>query len=414
MKNFVKFRLLTLLFSGQAIYTLSFAMIFTIISILAEKLSGNVIHAGVPSTVLLLSRALMAYPAGWFLDKNGRRLGLSFGYILLGLGCLVGTWAVLAQSYPLLLVAAFLLGTSRASGEQARFAAGEIVSSANRPRAIGMIVWAGTLGAMGGPLVFPWAEAVAVQWHLPAESGPWAVGAVLALLATIITLLGLFPDPQTFRSARLSSLPKVAHSAPAQEPTLKEILSLPLVQLAILAMAIGQLVMSLLMGITPVNMLHLNHSSPAISNVMMWHQIGMFGFSWATGWLVQKWGKVQTIFIGGILLVLSALTAPLWNAVLGIGAVMFLLGLGWSFCYVAGTTLLADHLKTQRSGTMQGVAEMIVAFSAAGASLVSGYAFRWNGMFACAVIGLVFSLILLGGVGVTSLREQKPATAPTF
>jgi MFS family permease len=75
---------------------------------------------------------------------------------------------------------------------------------------------------------------------------------------------------------------------------------------------------------------------------------------------------------------------------------LFLLGLGWNFAFVSGSSLLSDQLRAAERGRAQGAGEMSVALGAGLGSLGSGFIFAWGGMLAVSIIGLVFSLTLLG------------------
>lgn len=72
----------------------------------------------------------------------------------------------------------------------------------------------------------------------------------------------------------------------------------------------------------------------------------MFGLSFLTGWIVDMVGRVPIIAMGGLILIAACAIAPLCTSVVSLGSALFLLGLGWNFCNVAGSALLDDVLET--------------------------------------------------------------------
>ncbi len=99
------------------------------------------------------------------------------------------------------------------------------------------------------------------------------------------------------------------------------------------------------------------------------------------------------ILAGGGVLVLACATAPLSPEVLPLAVSLFLLGLGWNFCYVGGSTLLADQLSPTERARTQGANDLLVGLASAAASLGAGLIFAGLGYTLVAVIGAVLSFI---------------------
>jgi MFS family permease len=72
---------------------------------------------------------------------------------------------------------------------------------------------------------------------------------------------------------------------------------------------------------------------------------------------------------------------------------LFLLGLGWNFCFVGGSTLLADQLSPTERARTQGANDLLVGLASAAASLSSGIVFATLGYALVAAIGAVFAVI---------------------
>lgn len=407
-------RLLYTLFITQSLFSASQIAIFTLMAIVATRLSGSEANAGLPSSTLTFSQAFAALPAAMLMARLGRRMGLSLGYAFGAIGGLVGVIAITQGIFPLLLVSAALLGIGRASGEQSRFVAGEMFPQAERARMIGRIVFAGTIGAIGGPLLVAPASGLMGSLNLHPDIGPWAATFALCGLAALITLFLLRPDPSVIAKAIHKEENAIRENEP-QLParTLRELLNLPMVQLAILAMLISQTVMVVLMVMTPLHMDHLHHDRAAISGVISAHTLGMFGLSALTGYLIDRFGRIQMLVAGALTLMAAGLIAPLSDSEWILAFALFLLGLGWNFGYVAGSSLLADTLQGAERARVQGINDTLVFFVAGIGSLSSGPLFATGGYTAISFAGIVLTFVLM--VWIYWLRRpqlrQKTAQA---
>ena len=119
--------------------------------------------------------------------------------------------------------------------------------------------------------------------------------------------------------------------------SLRAIFAGPSVRLALMAMIIGQLVMTMIMVITPLYMKSLGYGIQEISLVIMAHTVGMFALSSVTGWLIDRHGRLTMIVAGALILALASVMAPLSSLLVILMAALFLLGLGWNFCFIAGS-----------------------------------------------------------------------------
>ena len=387
-------RLTNIMFTTQSLASTSQIAIFTLLSIVAVELSGNEGFAGLPSTLLTLARALAALPIGILMGRFGRRFGLTLSYGSAAIGALLGVLAIVLGWFPLLLVSGGFLGMGRAGADQSRFAAGELFEEKDRARMIGRVVFAGTMGAIGGPLLVKPSVALATFIGLDPNVGPWLMGLGFYILASFITFSLLRPEPMTI--ARLVAGEEKKKKVDAVDIPARSILTLlkiPAVQLAVVSMLISQVVMTTLMVITPLHMSHHNHDSGGVSLVIMAHTLGMFGLSSLTGRLIDRYGRVAMLVTGAFTLVAATIISPLSTTlpVLMIG--LFLLGLGWNFGYIAGSSLLADALKGEESSRMQGANDMLVAGAAAVGSFSSGFIFSSGGYVAVAGVGLILTVL---------------------
>ena len=402
-------RIAVVLFITQGLFSGAFILALTLLSPVAVDLSGSDSAAGVPGTILTFSRAGIAFPLGLMLDRIGRRNSLSLGYMVSIVGAAVSALGIANGEYYLLLVGVLLFGAGRAGSDMSRFVAAEVYPISQRASIIGTIVFAGTIGAVAGPLLVVPTSDLAELADIAPDAGPWMVAGVLVGITMLITFIGLRPDPREIgRQLRDTETARFnIPEAPARP--LREIFSDATVQLAVAAMLIGQTVMVLLMTITPVYLDQHDHSKFSISLVFLAHTLGMFAISPITGRLIERYGRVNIILSGAVVLIASAVVAPLSTQLPVPITSMLLLGVGWNFCFIGGTSLLADALTTDERGRAQGVNEALVAAVAGLGSLGSGIIFAIGGFVVVSAVGLLLTLVLTGMIGGLAPRHAEPA-----
>jgi MFS family permease len=170
-------------------------------------------------------------------------------------------------------------------------------------------------------------------------------------------------------------------------------------------------VMVTVMVITSLHMKTHQHALTDISLVISAHTFGMFAFSFLSGRLTDRWGRAPVILTGAGLLVLACTLAPLSPGVLPLSASLFLLGLGWNFCYVGGSALLSDQLSPAERAKVQGANDFVIGLATAAASLVSGLIFASVGFAVIGIMGALISLLPLGLTAWWMASERRIAVA---
>jgi MFS family permease len=192
----VQKRIVSSLFTAQSFFSASSIAAFTLSPIISSALSGSDSWVGLPNTVVLLGRAGFALPLGYLMDRFGRRLALSGGYSMAIIGSAISVWAIFAQSFLVFLLGALFLGMSRAAGDQSRYVGAEVFRLSRRAKVIGIIVSAGTIGAILGPLLVPASTSWMANLGLPEYAGPFIVSGILMIFATGAVFFFLRPDPR--------------------------------------------------------------------------------------------------------------------------------------------------------------------------------------------------------------------------
>lgn len=408
-------RLIATLFVSQSLFSAAQIAAFVVMPIISVELSGSATSAGLPSTFFLLGRAAAAYPAGWLMGRLGRRIGLSLGFLIATAGAILSVLAIGWISFAVFSLGALFGGMGRGVSELARYAAAEVQTPDKRAKAIGLIVFAGTVGAIVGPLLVVPSSHLAVRLSLDPQTGPYIVAALLTWVSFVLIFIFLRPDPMLIgRALSPGDEGTIIDPVEKAQRSLGQIFGGWPVRLALLAMVIGQLVMTLLMVITPLHMNQAQHDTQAISWVIMAHTLGMFGLSGVTGWLIDRAGQSIIIAAGALVLASSAIIAPLTSTVPGLAVALFLLGLSWNFCFIAGSSLLSSSLRPDERGRTQGASDTMVSLASGAGSLSTGFIFALGGMTAISAVGLSFALLLLGATVWIGRAKADILVAPEF
>jgi MFS family permease len=400
------------LLASQSLFSLSMILIISIASIhVVELAGGDKNWLGVPSTMMLIGSAVAAYPIGRLMDRAGRRIGLSISNVLGVLGAALTVWAVMQASLWGYLAGIFVLGLARAGLDMARYAAAEVSPANLRGRAISLVVMGGTVGSLLGQPLTELAERLAPKFGLSLDAAPWAAAAIFFALGAILLTILLRPDPRDIAAGMQNAESDRAMTYTPARPFSMLIRDWR-VQLAIVAMSLSTLSMVIVMTITPIHMGEHNHAQAAITGVMAGHTLGMFGLSFVTGWLVDRFGRERMIFLGGVLLVIACVTAPLSTTLLWMQGTLFLLGLGWNFGFVAGSALLDDVLRHSEKGRMQGITEAITRVMSGGGSLGSGPLFAASSYMTASWLTIIVALIPALLVLLYAARKQTSEALP--
>lgn len=410
-------RLTIILFIGQGLALVALFTTVAISSLAGVQLAGTERVAGWPSTATLIGGSLAAYPIGRLMGRFGRRVGLSIGYLTGIVGGTLAGAAMLLQSFPLFLISMVLLGAARAGSDQARYAAADVSPSHLRARAVSLVVSAGTIGAIVGPLLTPVAGRVSEALGADKLVGPWFANAALFAITLVFVSIFLKPDPRDI-AKQIASHEHAASAQPDQSAAPdgparsfgQIIRSDAAVRVALVSLALAQVVMVMLMNITPIHMTHFEHGLDDISFVISAHILGMYALSMVTGWISDRWGRRLTIGLGAMMLIGSCVLAPTNPQTIPLAASLFLLGLGWNFCFVAGSSLLTDRLRVNERARIQGAADVVVSVSSAIGSLSSGELMASVGYQSAATIGIGLAIIIVAAA-LARLTEQVGGTA---
>jgi MFS family permease len=395
------------LFATQSLASAGFIASATINSIIGAKLAGNASYAGVPSAVYLLGGAFAASAWGYLMDRIGRRNGIVLGLFIGVLGNALVVYAISISSFPAFLAGMVMMGITNAAVVLGRFAAAEVNPPERRGAAISNVVLGGTFGAVFGPLLVGPMGSFAHSLGMDELAGAYIATLVLFAVASVVVLAGLRPDPHELGKQIAAQYPETTVSGEARPIT--EIIRQPAALTAVTAMVLGQVVMVGIMVITSLHMRGHNHNLRDISSVISSHTFGMYAFSVLSGRLSDMWGRGRVILTGCLTLLLACIAAPLSPNVLPLAFALFLLGLGWNFCFVGGSALLADQLSPAERARTQGTNDLLVGLASATGSLGSGFLFAASNYMVIAIVGGLVALIPLT-MSILWMRKTRVVT----
>ena len=325
--------------------------------------------ATLPVALMIIGTACATLPASLLMSRCGRRFGFLFATGCCCCAGLIAAYAMTARSFTLFCLATFLVGGYMAFMQQFRFAVAESVPGAKVPKALSVLMLAGIVAAVSGP------ETAKRLSYLPGLAD--YAGAFLgmsALLAISFLILLCFYREEANEAGKPPHRPR----------PLGEIIGQPPVILAVVAAVVGWSTMSLVMTATPVSMHEMDrHSLTDTTRVIQSHILAMYLPSLFSGALVSRFGEVR-IIQAGLLLMLACILVGYGNPALTHYLVsLVLLGIGWNFLFLGGTSLLTRSYRPGEGFKVQALNDFSVFTLQALAALGSGVLLAhigWNGV----------------------------------
>ena len=398
------------LFAISALGSTGYIAAITVGTLVAAEIHGDATLGGVPTAAATIGTATAASVLSGLMLRVGRRPGLLGGLLIGALGAALAIAAVPAGSIPLLLVASAMMGFANGVSNLGRYVAADLVSPERRASAIGMVVWGSTIGAVSGPNLVGPAGSVATAVGLPALAGAYILTTGFIGLASLLAFVLLRPEPYALAD------PSALVQRPDDEaaPSLGSLLARPAVIVGLVTLLAGQVVMVLIMTMTPIHLVDHGHGLETVGLVLSAHTFGMFALSPISGRLTDRFGSPAIIGAGLATLAAAALLAALAPPDGGVllTLALFLLGYGWNLGFVAGSAMLTGGLALAERTRVQGLADGLVWSSAAVASLSSGVVVAGTSYTALGFLGLlllVAPVVVLGWRGRAAAHPSRSA-----
>ncbi len=391
-------RTVGVLSTAQVIGGLSIGVAGSMGSLLAYEVTGRESLAGLSRVFNALSAALFAGPLVALALRRGRRAALASGWAIALAGSVLLVGSVAFQSLWLLLGGMLLFGAGSAANLQTRFAATDLAVPKHRARTLAFVMWATTFGSVAGPNLAAPGGSVGRWLGLPPIAGAYVLAGVGLLVGSVFVATALRPDPLLLARSHT----KEASAASRRRGALSvvpELWRLPAGRFALVTLVLNMYVMAAIMTLTPVHMTRAGHSLAMVGLTLSMHILGMFAFAPLIGWWVERsgsrvviWACVATNLAA---LVLCALAG---DSLMMVNIGLFLVGLGWSFGMVSGSSILAEEVPVAIRTQSQGAADTLVNVGNATAAGLAGPimgALGFGGLSMVTMVALV-PVVLLG------------------
>ena len=401
----VRRRLAYVLFSGAAVAWLAFVATLAVATVAARSLSGSTMMAGLPLAAGALGQALGTNVLGRLSTRYGRRFIMVAGPPVSAFGAALELVGVVAGWYWVLVGGAILMGAGVGAIHLARYVAAELAEESERGKAMGLLVWSATIGSVIGANLVDWAGRLVEDWLGTPYGGAFLLATVAFLLSGVIFWVGLRPDP-----SRVAVTPAIR---PEHGGSVGAALRLPSVQISILALLSAQGAMVLVMTATPLRIEDAGYGIDAVGVVLSVHAVGMFAFAPLVGKLVDRLGRLPMLGMGMSLTAVSLLlagTAP-YDSLFTLALGLFVLGLGWSFSFLASSSMLFASAPPDVRQVVEGWADsaawtMVMVGSVVSGVLMGTVGYSWLSL----VAALPMSFILVLALAVPRLRTAITAS----
>ena len=368
------------------------------INIINTGLAGAILApalwmATLPLSLQFVSVMLATLPASLLMARFGRQPVFIAGICIAITATCIQGYALIRGDFGLFVMGSLLLGISHGTAQFYRYAAADSVAVADKPKAVSFVLLGGLFAAVVGPeIAYRFAKAVA--------DAPYAgafFGAAGVQLFAFLVLAGLKIDPPD-------------RKAPTGRPLFVFFITASF-RLGLVVAALGYACMSFLMTATPLQIVNVSLlGTEENARVIQWHVIAMFAPSFFTGALVSRFGVRRMILYGSLLYSLVIAFALAGTSFWHYFVALFLLGLGWNFLFVTGTTLIARIARPAERGRVQGVSDLVIFSCVAIASLSAGVlhsAVGWSGLVLSCLVPLGLILLILLATPQSRLDAEK-------
>ena len=392
--------------------------------LLAGEVTQNEAWAGLARTASTLGAALLGLPLGNLAARKGRRVALSFGWLLAAAGSAIlvaaAQWSLIVP----LFIGLLLIGAGSATGLQSRFAATDLAHPKARARSLALIVWVGTIGSVLGPNLGAPGRIVSENTGLTVFASAFLIAAISLTIAGVLVFLLLRPDPLLVQVSQSDDGARVTDVAPPASPLtlasddprprpakkrgsiramIDGVRGNAQARLGVLAVLTAQIVMVSIMTMTPVHIVHHGGSVNLVGITISLHIVGMYAFAPLPGWISDRLGHRVSIWIGIALFLISLGVGIAWaeDTTWVIVSLIFL-GLGWSFVNVAGSAMFSSTLAPEVRASSQGGLDALSNLSGATTAFIAGPLMAATSFGALCII----AIILLVPLAVSLLRGR--------
>ena len=340
---------------AQALSTSSTVILIATAGLIGADIAPNRSWATLPVSSFVIGTMISTIPASLLMRSYGRKAGF-IGGALFGLaGAVLSIVSIYMRDFSLFVLSTALHGCFAAAAQYYRFAAADDASPDFRPKAISWVLVGGVAAALFGTLIVM----NTVDLLAPILFAGCYVATAMLAVASVCTLLFLEAG-------------QVVEIAGQEARPLSAIVAQPRFVAAVVCGMMSFGMMNLVMTATPIAMFDCGFTVGDASWVIQWHVLGMYVPSFFTGTLIARFGVERITGAGLVILAFAGIAALAGIHFANFAVALVLLGVGWNFGYIGGTTMVTECYRPSERNKVQAVNDFAVFTTVAIASLTSG------------------------------------------
>ncbi|MBU0723548.1 MAG: MFS transporter [Alphaproteobacteria bacterium] len=371
------------------------SLTMTVSAIVGTMLADDKSLATLPLAVQLTSTMLTTLPASMLMKRFGRRPGFMLGVVVGIIGALIAAVGIFQANFILFCAGAGLMGVNQGFALFYRFAAADTASEAFKSKAISLVLAGGVFSAVAGPNLAIWSRDL---FEPILFAGSFATIAVIWLIPLVLLIFIEIPRP-TLAQRRDSGRP------------LGQIIRQPVFVVAVVGAVIGYTMMNMVMTATPLAMLACGLEFSDAAFVIQWHALGMFAPAFITGSLINRYGVLNIMLTGAALMIVCVGINLTGQDITRFWFALVLLGVGWNFLFVGGTTLLTKAYLPAEKEKVQAMNDFLVFGSVSIGSFSAG---ALQNLYGWPVVNLtILPFVVIAISLVLWLRLSRGTASPT-
>ena len=345
------------LVAAQAVLGSQVTMVFVVGGLAGNMLAPIRCLATLPISMIVFGAMFTAPFLSGYMQRHGRRKGFLLGALGGTLGSGLAALGLSVASFPLFLAGSFLTGSYMAAQGFYRFAATDTASEGFKPKAISWVLAGGLISALTGPqLVKVTNDLFAVPFL-----GTYLAAMAISLVGSALFFLLDLPAPRR---------EEVRAAGPG--PSWLELLSRPVIRVAVICAMVSYALMNLVMTSAPLAIVGCGFTTNHAADGLSMHVLAMYVPSFFTGHLIARFGARPIVMAGLVILASAGLVGMSGVELADFYVTLVLLGLGWNFGFIGATAMLTSAYAASERGRVQGMNDAIVMGFVTLASLSSG------------------------------------------
>jgi MFS family permease len=375
-----------LLAIAQSLYSCAVITVFATGPLVGLMLAPNQGYATWPVTSFVVGSMIAVWPASYLMKIYGRKPVFVAGAISSIVGALISVWAIYHNDFYLFCAGAMLQGVLQATSSFYAFTAAEAAGPDDKSVAISWVLTGGVVAAIAGTLISSNTRDLLAPFTF---AGTYIAVIVFALLSLIVFAVLQVAKP-------------TAAEIQGPQRSWPELLRQPKLVIAMATAILSYALMNLMMTAAPVAMKICGFDTSASIWVIQWHVLAMFLPSFFTGVLIKRHGVNLITGIGMAILISAGTTALLGISFTNFSLALILLGLGWNFGFIGGTTMLTTTYRPAERAKVQAVNNFGISLMVAIASAGSGQMLSHFGWASVALTVMPIAAVMLAVVVVRS------------